>query len=167
MSVPVNLNGYRRSFVDLWALGGGLFLPNNVQGMTVCPGLNVYEEFTHVSNFAGALTSAATVLVVRQNNRVYVDISGATGTTSASLLTLATALPARFRPTTDVFQTITAVDTAANRQGLLILPAATGVISIGLSQDTGTGTAITGVTVFTNAQTGGVRHISFNYNILA
>jgi hypothetical protein len=109
----------------------GLTLPNNVKAATSSE-MTYYEDFTHTTNWANALSTAATVKIVRRDNEVTMYIKGFLDTTmGASTLDFATAIPTRFRPTAKVSGLFSGEDAATNEL-IAALVGTDGSVKIGL-----------------------------------
>lgn len=107
-----------------------IYLPNNVIAATQSS-MTFYEDYTHTTLWAGALTSAAQVRLVRRDNEVTMYVKGTTGTYAAATLAFATAIPARFRPLDPVHGLILLEDNTSNDFGAFSVSAA-GILTIGL-----------------------------------
>ncbi len=139
-----------------------IYLPNNVIAATQS-NMTYYEDIAHVTNFAGALTSAAIVRLVRRDNEVTMYIGAQAGTMANVVLSFATVIPARFRPTSAVALRIPIIDNTSMEEGQIGVTTA-GQIGIGVYKTAGTTAA--DVTAFT-AAAGAIFQIAVRWHLLA
>jgi hypothetical protein len=140
-----------------------VYLPNNVISATQSS-MTYYEDYAHTSNWAGAVTSAATIRLVRRDNEVTLYAKGIDNTTfAASTLTLGTVIPSRFRPSVKFRTSIPVESAAANQQGVAIVDT-TGQLTIGLL-DAGTTTNMDAAVFGTTASQQGVPSFSLRWHL--